>query len=261
MKFSIVTVTFNAGEKLKETVLNSLEQTYSDYEIIVKDGGSTDNSTEAIKTLNSEKVKIIINKDKGIYDAMNEAVKEALGDFIIFMNAGDKFYDKDVLKNVADKNLPLLNTIAYGDAYFLNTEALQKPSPKITGFTCYRNVPCHQAILYSRDTLLNRGFDTSYKIRADFEHFNYSYFKAHQNFFYLDLPVCLYEGGGVSESKANKRIDKAEYKRAVKANIPFSKRFVYRTVLILTLYKLRGKIARNPKTAQLYESLKRKLYS
>ena len=260
MKFSIITVSLNSGLKLLETVENVLKQTYRDFEIIVKDGGSTDESVSKVKDLNSSFVKIYEEPDSGIYDAMNCAVKKASGDYIIFLNAGDKFYSGDVLERVARMDLPESGTIVYGDTYFAAWDSLSKAPPKITGSVCYRNIPCHQAIFYSRDVLLERGFDTSYKIRADFEHFAYSYFKAGRRFIYANLPVCFYEGRGFSESLENKRLDKQEYNRAVRANIPAGKRFIYRATLILTLHKLRGALARNPKTAALYQKIKGKLY-
>ena len=260
MKFSIVTVAYNAGDKLIETVEDTLKQTYRDYEIIVKDGGSSDDSLDKVRKLDSEKIKIFSGKDNGIYDAMNIAVKAAEGDYVIFLNCGDRFYSKDVLERIAEKNIPAENTILYGDTFFERYQALSKAPPKITGFVCYRNIPCHQAIIYSKDVLLNRGFDISYKIRADFEHFSYCYFKEKTKFFYLGFPVCFYEGGGMSESKANAKRDKNEYKLAVRGNIPIFKRFIYRAALILTLHKLRGALANNKATAKFYQKLKGKMY-
>lgn len=260
MKFSIITVSLNSGSKLLETVENILKQTCRDFEIIIKDGGSTDGSLSKVKDLNSPFVKIYEEPDSGIYDAMNRAVKYASGDYVLFLNAGDMFYSGDVLERIALMDLPDKGTIVYGDTYFVAWDSLSKAPPVITGSVCYRNIPCHQAIFYSRDTLLERGFDTSYRIRADFEHFAYSFFEAHRQFIYAGFPICLYEGNGVSESKANKRLDKEEYKRAVRTNIPMGKRFVYRATLILTLHRLRGALARNPKTAQFYQKIKGKFY-
>ena len=260
MRFSIITVSLNSGHKLLETVENILKQTCRDFEIIIKDGGSTDESLSKVKDLNSPFVKIFEEPDKGIYDAMNQAVKHASGDYVLFLNAGDKFYSGDVLERIALMDLPAGGAIVYGDTYFVAWDSLSKAPPVITGSVCYRNIPCHQAIFYSRDVLLERGFDTSYRIRADFEHFAYSFFKAHRQFIYAGFPICLYEGNGVSESKANKAKDAQEYKRAVRSNIPAGKRFIYRATLILTLHRLRGALARNPKTAKLYQKIKGKFY-
>ncbi len=260
MKFSIITVSLNSGNKLLETVQNILKQTYDDFEIVIKDGVSTDDSISRVKDLNSEKIRIVSEKDKGIYDAMNEAVKCATGDFILFLNAGDMFYSGDVLEHIAKMDVKPVGTIVYGDTYFATSDSLSKAPPVITGSVCYRNIPCHQAIFYSRDVLMERGFDTSYKIRADFEHFAYSFFEAKRDFVYAGIPICIYEGNGFSESKENRKKDKAEYTRAVRTNIPFANRVVYRATLILTLHKLRGFLARNKKTAKLYQSIKGRLY-
>ena len=100
MKFSVITVTFNAKEKLKETVSDILKQTYDDYEIIIKDGLSTDDSLKNLPE--SDRINLFSEKDKGIYDAMNRAVELATGDYICFMNCGDYFANEDVLKNMAE---------------------------------------------------------------------------------------------------------------------------------------------------------------
>lgn len=260
MKFSIITVCLNSGAKLLDTVNNALEQTYGDFEIVVKDGGSSDGSVEPIKDLCSGKIKVYSTKDSGIYDAMNEAVGYSQGEYIIFLNAGDRFYDRNVLENIALKHLPPSRTIAYGDTYFETSDSLSKAPPYINASVCYRNIPCHQAILYSRDTLLNRGFDTSLRIRADYEHFLYSYFKGNCDFKYLDLPVCRYEGNGFSESPDVKKKDRLEYNTAVRRYIPAVQRFIYRMTLILTLHKLRGKLARSKAFARPYQALKNVIY-
>ena len=84
IRFSVITVTYNAGDKLKETVTDVLKQTYDNYEILIKDGLSSDGSLE--KVPDSSKIRVESCKDSGIYDAMNQAVSMATGDYIIFMN-------------------------------------------------------------------------------------------------------------------------------------------------------------------------------
>ena len=112
MKFSVITVTYNAGNLLGETINNILSQTYEDFEVVIKDGRSTDHSLKNVPI--SEKVVLRIDDDKGIYDAMNQAVSMAKGDYVIFMNAGDRFYDNDVLQNIAD-HLDGKNELVYGN--------------------------------------------------------------------------------------------------------------------------------------------------
>ena len=260
--FSIIIVTYNAKENIAGTVESILNQTCTDYEVVIKDGGSTDGTIEYCEGLCSGNSKFTLYRepDKGIYDAMNQAVKYAKGDFVIFLNAGDRFYDSRVLEKVDALNPNTKNTILYGDAYFESVNSMNVAPPKITGFVCYRNVPCHQAIIYSRDTLLERPFDINLKIRADFEHFNDAYFNKHRSFVYVGFPVCLYEGGGFSENKANKARDREEYLISVRRHIPAGKRFLYRLVLTLTLQKVRSKIADNPKLSKTYQKAKAVLY-
>lgn len=254
MKLSVIIVTLNSGSALNDTVDSVLKQTSKDYEIIVKDGGSTDGSIEALKQRALGCVKIYEESDAGIYDAMNQATAYAKGEFVIFLNAGDTFYSDDVIEKFVAMDIKHENVIAYGDTYFELSKSMSKAPRRITGSVCYRNIPCHQAIIYSKDMLAKRGFDTSLKIRADYEHFMYSYYKTECEFLYLNFPVCSYEGGGFSEN--HKKLDKKEYKICVRRHVPLMERFAYRAMLILTLHKLRGVLARNEKTAALYQKIK-----
>ena len=82
-KFSIIVVCLNAGERLHDTIASIRSQSCKDYEIIVKDGISTDGSIEKLMT--DERLRVIRQKDRGIYDAMNQAVKKAQGEYIYFL--------------------------------------------------------------------------------------------------------------------------------------------------------------------------------
>lgn len=254
MILSVVIVTLNSGDALLKTVDSVLKQTSSEYEIVIKDGGSSDSSIDKLRVLNNDAIKIFVSPDSGIYDAMNQAVSYATGDYILFLNAGDSFYSDDVVEKIVNKKLPLTQTIAYGDTFFEKSQSLSKAPGKINGSVCYRNIPCHQAIIYSKDTLTQRGFDTALKIRADYEHFVYTFYNTNCTFAYLGFPVCNYEGGGFSES--NVKLDRTEYKIAVRRHIPFGERFLYRAFLIITFHKLRGMLARNEKTAKFYQYIK-----
>ena len=98
MKFSIITVCLNPGDDLLQTINSVLEQSFSDFEIIVKDGGSTDGAIQNIPE--DKRIKLIVSKDKGIYDAMNEAISYVSGDYIIFINSGDMLYCNQTLEQI-----------------------------------------------------------------------------------------------------------------------------------------------------------------
>ncbi len=136
MKFTVVTVSFNSGTKLTETIKNVLKQDFEDFEVLIKDGGSKDDSLtflkEFLKSSGYEEtegvyrkgnagcsLRLISEKDSGIYDAMNIAVKLAKGEYISFMNCGDYYASDDVLTKTAAVTEETGNKeIYYGDAYF-----------------------------------------------------------------------------------------------------------------------------------------------
>ena len=84
MRFSIIVVCLNAGDKLNDTLDSIFAQDFQDYEVVVKDGGSKDGSIEGMRK--DERIRLYIEQDKSIYDAMNQAVGYAKGEYIIFLN-------------------------------------------------------------------------------------------------------------------------------------------------------------------------------
>ena len=104
--FSIIVVSLNPGERLEKTLNSILSQTYQNYEVILKDGGSKDGSLEFLKEKgyfeDKPMIKVIEQPDKSIYDGMNQAVTYVTGDYVQFLNCGDYFYSKTVLEEVAE---------------------------------------------------------------------------------------------------------------------------------------------------------------
>lgn len=269
MTFSIIVVCLNAGEKLYKTIESILRQTEKDYEIIVKDGGSTDGSLEEL--LQNDKVKLYQQKDTGIYDAMNQAVQYAGGEYLFFLNCGDYFYDETVLaavkksietgEGMKEKKLKQKpGDIFYGNILEAKTGAVVQSNPVIDEFACYRNVPCHQACFYGRELFARRGFKTCYKVRADYEHFLWCVYEGKARTVYMPITVALYEGGGFSETRENERVSKQEHTKIIKQYMSPAKALKYRLILFLTLAGVRKKLAKNPKTAEIYNRMKRALY-
>lgn len=259
MKFSIITVCFNAGDKLTQTVLKTLEQTETDFEIVIKDGGSTDNSLDSLP--DDPRIKIYSGKDRGIYDAMNLAVANATGDYVCFMNCGDSFYDDDVLKKtkeIIDANPK--KGIYYGDAFFCKTgEVLTQPA-EITESICYRHIPNHQSCFFDRHLWDNDEFDLFYKIRADYDFFLRCFFEKGIRPFCLGITVASYEGGGFSETKENRELDREEHRSIVVKYMGVKKANHYRRMMRLTLQPLRTWIAQKSPFAGLYDKVKKKVY-
>ena len=97
--FSIITVCLNCKDKLIDTAASLSKQTFKDYEYIIKDGISSDGTQEIINNLNADIA--VSNRDNGIHDAMNQALKLSTGQYIHFLNAGDLLHDSEVLEDIA----------------------------------------------------------------------------------------------------------------------------------------------------------------
>ena len=94
-KISVITVCYNASTTIQETIESVLGQDYSDYEYIIIDGKSSDNTLEVINTYKSNAIKLISEPDSGVYDAMNKGLKIASGDWIYYLNAGDVLFFRE----------------------------------------------------------------------------------------------------------------------------------------------------------------------
>lgn len=261
MKFSIIVVCLNPGEKLNKTLDSILQQTCQDYEIVVKDGGSRDGSIEGMRK--DERICLYVEKDKGIYDAMNQAVAAAKGDFILFLNCGDTFFRDDVLEGTAawiEKCDRKKKLILYGATHSQKNEVIIMPAPQIDGFSCYRNIPCHQSCFYSADLCREKAYDLRYKIRADYDHFLWCFYKAKAEIINLSMIVSSYEGGGYSESKENKKRDKSEHKQITETYMSKAELLKYRAIMICTLAPLRSAMAESNLFSGFYHRIKELWY-
>ena len=258
-KFSIVTVCFNPGDKLYNTINTALAQTYDNLEIIVKDGMSKDDSLSQVPS--DARIKVIQTSDKGIYDAMNQALEYITGDYVYFLNCGDSFYDDAVLKRVADYIEKESGAgIYYGDTYNESTDSVVPMPGKITAFTCYRNIPCHQACFYEAGLFKERGYDLQYKIRADYEHFLWCFFRKGVVPKHTGDIIANYEGGGFSETKENQKTDRREHKQIVNMYMKKSQLLFARGYMVVTLMPLRRFLAGNRHFSKMYNGIKHFIY-
>lgn len=278
MRFSIIVVCLNAGEKLYSTLDSILKQTNKDYEVVIKDGLSTDDSVSKLQsklldgTLGElipsskdssqdelkERIHIYSEKDKSIYDAMNQAVRYAKGDYYIFLNCGDLFASERVLEDMA-KAMDKEADIYYGDMIRSGCDQVIASYPEITDFVCYRNIPCHQVCFYNKKMFEERGYDLSFPIRADYEHFLWCKYEKKASFAYTGTVVCIYEGNGFSETKDNEKAALLEHKTITNRYLG-KKCILYKFIMIITLQKLRKKMAESKAWAGLYQKLKGFIY-
>ena len=270
--FSVIVVCYNAGEKLNKTMESIMRQTYRDFEIIVKDGGSTDGSISDLKLKYPDIINaplfpcmlLIEGEDKGIYDAMNIASKKASGRYVIFMNCGDTFYDERVLEKAAvviDHDKAKAPMVYYGDVYRETINAVDSAPKEINGFVCYRNIPCHQACFYDRQLICAKPFDLNYRIRADYDQFLWCFYRGKAGFKYMGITVACYEGGGYSETKENIQRDKDEHEVITREYMTSNELSKYKLTMALTMAPMRKALSENPRFSGVYQDVKRKLYS
>lgn len=257
MKFSIIVVCLNAGTKLLQTIESILCQSCDDYEVIVKDGLSTDGSVEKIER--NPKIKILKKQDSSIYDAMNQAIEAAKGEYFLFLNCGDYLADADVLKKIKE-----IMDCHRADIYYGGMKRQGQSSEiwyprQITDFVCYRNIPCHQVCFYHRRLFAERGYDLSYPVRGDYEHFLWCKYQKNATFYGMDIVTSLYEGGGFSETKKNREQSAKEHKIITRKYIGV-KCYWYRFLMMITLQPLREKIAQSSRFSGAYQKIKGILY-
>lgn len=124
-KFSIITVVLNREEDIEYTLNSIAQQTYSNIQYIVIDGGSTDETLDKIESY-KDKIDILVSeKDHGIYDAMNKGLKLAQGDYVLFLNGGDSLHEFATLEKVVQETIiskDHLPDIIYGECLFVNND-------------------------------------------------------------------------------------------------------------------------------------------
>ena len=202
--FSIITVCLDNDDGLRRTHASLKDQTNSDYEWIVIDGGSKDDSISFLKTTDA---RWSSDKDEGIFDAMNIGIKNANGRYAIFLNAGDTLAAPKTLEklNVAIKKQP---DFIYGDA--LETDIPKKgkvPKPFYKAARRYKDLPKgmfthHQAMVYNLNLIKEIGLRYSllYEIASDYD-FTARYLQRAKRVVYVPIPICVFESGGISQQK------------------------------------------------------------
>ena len=199
-KISIITVCYNAGKVIRPTIKSILEQTYSNIEYIIVDGGSKDNTLsvvrESIKEFDNFNVVIISEPDNGIYDAMNKGIKIASGKWIIFMNAGDTFFNCNVIKNIVlffqDDFAVIYGDIAIfkKDNYYREISSEPFKHHLLMGFN-------HQGSFIRNDIAKKYLFNTSFILGADYDMMLRIY-RDGLLFKYVPSIIAIYDVTGVS---------------------------------------------------------------
>lgn len=158
MTFSIITVVFNGENLIEGTIQSVINQTYKDIEYLIIDGQSSDGTLKIIqKYAQQYPIRWISERDKGLYDAMNKGLAMVTGDFVLFLNAGDRLFSYDIIEKIAAQATPETD-ILYGETMLVDEEyhhvgtrselTVQKLPENLTWNSLQKGmVVCHQAFL------------------------------------------------------------------------------------------------------------------
>ena len=201
MKISLITVCFNSSATIKDTLESVLKQTYDNYEYLIIDGLSKDNTIDIVMSYEKKfkgKLKIVSEKDKGLYDAMNKGIKLATGDIIGIVNSDDVLAHENVFKNVID-NIGDYDGV-YSNLLMLD-EKLEKPYRLLKSNKVSKKMGWHMPhpTLYLRKDVYKKYgyFNLDYRIAADLD-FMLRLINNNVNLKYVDDYFVYMRSGGVS---------------------------------------------------------------
>lgn len=228
MTISIITINRNNATGLEKTIQSILSQTRTDYEYVVVDGDSTDDSVAVIQRLSSAfdgRLKWISEPDKGIYDAMNKGISMATGDYVQFLNSGDCLAGSDVtarmLQALEASGRP---SILYGNMVKEMPDGKRKrdvgfAGEEITLLDFYIGTLNHSSTYIKRDLFDKYGlYDASLKIASDWKWYLKAIVLGDEKPVYTDIDVTLFDMTGISET--NKELARQERMKVLEECIP-----------------------------------------
>lgn len=229
MKTSIITATFNSGRTVRDTLESVLRQSFTNYEYIIKDGGSKDNTLEIVKEYApqfGDRLKIVSAPDKGIYDAMNIGLQMATGDVVGILNSDDFFTSDDALQKIADAFEQNDIDATYGDIHFVKDVNLNKCTRYFSSryfrpwMLRFGFMPAHPSFYCKKSVFEKYGlYDLQYRTSSDFEMMVRLLWKHKIKTKYINMDFVTMRAGGESTAGlASKRKVNNDIARSLKAH-------------------------------------------
>lgn len=234
---SIITIAKNEQEKIERTLLSVINQSaYSDIEYIVIDGASSDCTLEIINKYKDNITKIISQDDTGIYNAFNKGIKNAKGEWILFLNAGDTLFDNDCIKSIY-KHLNCTNVV-FGDIVTIDENGRKGAFryDTLDDFELfYKSLP-HSSTFVRREMFDKIGlFDETNKIVSDWQWF-LEYFKQGGSYKYIRHKISIFYLDGISSRNDTHTLRKKERKKVLDMYYSSYKQLLYKLILKLPRY-------------------------
>lgn len=224
MRVTVATVCFNSEDTIEQTIKSVLAQTYSEIEYIIVDGASTDATLDIIgKYTDDDRIRLISEPDNGLYDAMNKAVDNSTGDYIIYMNSGDIFATNDAIKEIS-AHLDGTNELVYGNVIRIKSEG--KIRERYEGFMVplrlllMGRMMCHQSIFTRYDIMKQYRFNTEYTITADYD-FLMRMVHDKRILKYVNTDISIVDNvNGISSDSSNMQTMRQQDDRSLRKNFP-----------------------------------------
>lgn len=196
VKLSVVIPTLNSASTLGRSIESLLSQSFTDWELLVMDGGSTDDTVVVANGYHDDRIKVHSSPDKGIYDAMNKGIGKSVGEWLYFLGSDDYLYDSSSLERILSDTEGC--DMVYGDV-----EASQLPD-EFHGAWRYDHLEynrCHQCIFYRRSVFDRIGsYPLKYRICADYYMNLRVFLDKRMHLKYCPVTVAHYTQGGASET-------------------------------------------------------------
>jgi putative colanic acid biosynthesis glycosyltransferase len=219
---SVIVVCLNPGEALRVCADSLHRQTSQDFEWIVKDGGSTDGTAEWLREAAQPTDRLLAGPDRGVYDAMNQALAVARGEWVLFLGADDALASPTVVASIGPALVRSTGGVVAGSARYRDGRVYRFTD---TRHALRRNFLHHQAAFFRRDPLVaSGGFDPSFRIQGDYEA-NLRLLTSGTRFEAVDLLVSICGPGGLSD--AGSWLNYAEEIRARARHVHFRRRLLW----------------------------------
>ena len=232
MKLSVITINLNNADGLRKTIESVVSQTFSDYEYIVLDGGSKDDSVDIIKQYADRITFWVSEPDKGIYSAMNKGILQAKGEYCLFLNSGDYLVNKHILEKVFSLNLDtdIFCTLDFG----------KNSVEDITFYDFLYKSLKHQSMFIKTNLFYKISlYDERYKIISDWIFYTLAIVKYNCSLAFYPFDLSVSQPGGISWTDGNTM--RRERELFLQEHFPYFKKdyeslWQYRTSKTIHLY-------------------------
>lgn len=202
---SIITINYNNAKGLKKTIDSVVKQTFEDFEYIIVDGNSTDDSLDVLKSLKATNLNWISEPDTGIYNAMNKGIKIANGEYLLFLNSGDYLINNTILEDVISGLNEKKSFVGCNLVLDYETKKEIKKHPEKISFSyLLRSTILHPSTFIKKEMFYKYGnYNEENKIVSDWEFFFKTIGLHGESFKQIDKELTVFDMNGISSQKDN----------------------------------------------------------